>query len=272
MDTDIITIEDVDIFYRRSGSTGIPVVFVHGNSFSSRAFFKQIESDLADEYRLFAFDMPGHGGSADASIPERSYSLRGFASVCIQFAARLGIEEALFVGWSLGGHILLEASNRLEAARGFMIFGTPPLGISESPNSPFCSHPAAALTLQQHLSEDEIKAFVDALFRPGYKGDRSIFSEDLKRTDDRIRKVLSDAAGRGEFRDEVEIVKTLAAPLAVIQGEKEQLVNDSFLADLEYGNLFENRVVPVPEAGHTPQWENSKEFNAILRRFIKASC
>jgi pimeloyl-ACP methyl ester carboxylesterase len=268
MNTDTLSIGGLEIFYRRSGDSGTPVVFIHGNSFSSRAFSKQLDSALAEDYRLFTFDLPGHGESSDASDPSRSYSLRGFARTCIEFVSRLGIEDGFFVGWSLGGHVLFEASDRLKSARGFMIFGTPPLGASDSPHPPFHLHPAATLTLKRELSEEERETFVDALFRPGFDKNKEIFMEDLMRTDNRVRKVLADSADRGEFRDEVEIVKNLDKPLGVMQGAKDQLVNGDYLADLEYGSLFENRIIPVPGAGHTPQWENPETFNCILRRFI----
>ena len=38
----------------------------------------------------------------------------------------MGINDAVFVGWSLGGHLLLEAAERI-SARGYFIIAAPPL-------------------------------------------------------------------------------------------------------------------------------------------------
>src|SRR5690349_10408510 len=52
---------------RTSGTSGTAIVFVHGNSASSLAYQKQLESSLADHYRLIALDLPGHGSSPAAT-------------------------------------------------------------------------------------------------------------------------------------------------------------------------------------------------------------
>ncbi|MBC6416946.1 MAG: alpha/beta fold hydrolase, partial [Rhodospirillales bacterium] len=55
--------------------TGQPVLLIHGNSSCSQVFVHQLESDLAKDYRLLAFDLPGHGASPPAADPERSCSM-----------------------------------------------------------------------------------------------------------------------------------------------------------------------------------------------------
>ena len=42
---------------------GQPVLFIHGFSQCSLCWSRQLDSDLADDYRLVAMDMRGHGGS-----------------------------------------------------------------------------------------------------------------------------------------------------------------------------------------------------------------
>jgi len=115
-DTVTVTINEKEIFYRRAGDRGQPIVFVHGNSLSSRTFQKQLESDLADSYRLFAPDLPGHGQSFRAENPKSDYNPKAYAEMLTAFAREVEAENSIFVGWSLGGHILLEASDLLPDA------------------------------------------------------------------------------------------------------------------------------------------------------------
>ena len=48
-------------------SRGRPILFIHGFSQCWLAWSRQLNSDLADDYRLVAMDMRGHGLSEQAS-------------------------------------------------------------------------------------------------------------------------------------------------------------------------------------------------------------
>jgi pimeloyl-ACP methyl ester carboxylesterase len=59
--------------------------------------------------------LPGHGHSAPAAS-HAAYSLPGYAAVVTGFGRALGATDAVIVGWSLGGHIVLEAAPALPRA------------------------------------------------------------------------------------------------------------------------------------------------------------
>ena len=277
--TSTVTINAHKIFYRESGGSGRPILFIHGNSFSSRAFLKQLDSSLAESYRLIAPDLPGHGDSFRSGNPGTDYTLRGHAETLAAFARSVDAEDAVFAGWSLGGHILLEAADLLPRAKGFLIFGTPPLGAlptgTAAPESadgaadePFNSHPAAALIFQADLAESEREQVLKATFSPGYGGIPELFREDHQRTDPLVRSVMGEVVAAGNARDEIEIVRTFETPLAVVHGEDDQLINFGYLQSLRYANLYRNEIIVIPGAGHAAQWEAPEAFNAVLKEFI----
>ena len=105
----------------QSAGDGPPIVLVHGNSSSSRAFSRQLEGSLGRRRRVVAIDLLGHGRSEDAT-DAAAYLLPGHALALIAIAGNFGLDQAVFVGWSLGGHILLEAAKDLPRARGFAIY------------------------------------------------------------------------------------------------------------------------------------------------------
>lgn len=102
-----------EVAYLESSGTGRPVLFAHGNSSSSGTWRGMLDGPFGQRYRCLALDLPGHGASAPAPDPA-TYSLPGYATVLTGFAAGLGASDAVIVGWSLGGHIALEAATAME--------------------------------------------------------------------------------------------------------------------------------------------------------------
>lgn len=268
MQTQTLQIGSQTIAYYQSSGTGPAAVLIHGNSSSGRSFQHQLESPLGGKYRLVAIDLPGHGQSAPATDPQSTYTLPGYVKILDGVVEQLDLVEAVFVGWSLGGHIVLEAGDRLSQATGFMIFGTPPVGIPPAMGEAFLPHPAMANSFKADLTDEEMDAYVTAFFRPGVTDIPEVFRTGIRRTDGRARDVLGGSIGPGGYRDEVEVVANLSVPLAVLHGEQEQLVNKDYIGALTMPTLWRDAVQVIPEAGHAPHWEQPERFNALLEAFI----
>ncbi|ABD05918.1 Alpha/beta hydrolase [Rhodopseudomonas palustris HaA2] len=256
------------IAYRQSAGSGPTIVLIHGNSASSRAFAPQLDSPLGAKYRILVPDLPGHGESDDAADPAGTYNLPGYAAVLRQVVARLDAADAIFVGWSLGGHIVLEAAPDLAQARGFAIFGAPPISFPPAMDRAFLPTPAMAYTFQPELDEDQARAYVAAAFRPGVGELPAEMVADVLRTDGRARGQLAASIRPGGYRDEVAVAADLKQPLAVLHGAEEQLVNGAYFDTLTMPTLWRGRVQVIDDAGHLPQWEQAKRFNALLDAFV----
>ena len=244
------------------------MVLIHGNSSSSRAFSRQLDGPLGQRFRLIAVDLPGHGQSDNAKDP-RAYSLPGHARAVRAALDGLGIDEAHFVGWSLGGHVALEMAPDLRNPRGFVIFGTPPFSSGEAMSEAFLPNPAMKVTFQESVDRIEASAYVAAFFRPGFADIPPFFLDDFLRTDGRARSNLGATIGPGEFRDECAVVRDLRAPLAVLQGADEQLVNGGYFDSVAMPTLWRGAVQTIPGAGHAPQWETPRIFDALVEAFVQ---
>jgi pimeloyl-ACP methyl ester carboxylesterase len=253
--------------YRVSSGAGPTVVLVHGNSGSARSFARQLEGPIGERLRLVAIDLPGHGESQDAANPA-AYSLPGYARAVAALVKALGLEEAVFVGWSLGGHVLLEAAPDLPKAAGFMIFGTPPLAFPPAMAEAFLPNPAFGVGFSAEVSKEQAEAFVASFFRPGYADVAPAFLDDVMRTDGRARAHLGASIAPNGYRDEVAVVANLKRPLAIVHGAKEQLVNGAYFDSLTMPTLWRGAVQTIPDAGHAPQWEQAPAFDALLEAFV----
>jgi pimeloyl-ACP methyl ester carboxylesterase len=271
MTSGIITTTAGKIAWRQSAGTGPAIVLVHGNSASSKAFARQLDGPLGRKYRIIAYDLPGHGESDNATGPAATYTMPGYARVLRDVVAHFGVGDAVFVGWSLGGHIVLEAAPDLPEAAGFAIFGTPPLAFPPAMEQAFLPNPAMAFTFTRDLSDEQARTYVAVAFRPGAADFPAFMVDDVLRTDGRARESLAASIAPDGFRDEVEVVASLTQPLAVLHGAEEQLINGDYFGTLKMPTLWRGAVQTIAGAGHIPQWEQADTFDALLDAFA-ADC
>lgn len=255
--------------YRESAGIGRPIVLVHGNSASSKAWGKQFQGPLAAKYRLIAIDLPGHGDSGHAPAPETDYTIPGYSKTLAEFARKLELKNAVFVGWSLGGHTVIEAAADLPMASGLMIFGTPPVGKGKDGFAGFKGLLPAAFSPAP--TDDEINAFIAHLFAPNYAPIPAFFTADFRATDGAARANLGASSQKGLFKDEVAVVGSeLKIPLAIIDGKEEQIVDLDYLKRLKAPTLWRGEVQVVADAGHATQWEQAKAFDKLLDDFASS--
>jgi pimeloyl-ACP methyl ester carboxylesterase len=243
-------------------------VLIHGNSSSSRAFSRQLDGPLGERFRLVAIDLPGHGSSADAKDPAL-YAIKVQARTLQAAIEALGLKDAHFVGWSLGGHFVLELAPDLPHARGFVIFGAPPLAFPPSMETAFLPNPAMGLGFTEAIDRDQAATYVASFFRPGFTGIPAFFLEDVLRADGRSRAAVGASIAPGGYHDEAVVVKELKAPLAVLHGADDRLVNGAYFASVPMPTLWRGAVQIIPGAGHAPQWEAPEAFDALLAAFIE---
>lgn len=269
MQTRKLQVGDLSIAIYESEGSGPAALFIHGNSSSGRTFHNQLDGELGQKFRLVALDLPGHGDSDRATAnPAATYSLPGYAQVVNEVARQLDLTEAVLIGWSLGGHIALEAAKLLPEARGFVIYGTPPVGKPPAMDQAFLPNPTMASIFKPELSQQEISDWGASCLKPGAEVGAEFF-EDVGRTDGQARANLARSIGAGQYEDEVEIVQNLDRPIAILHGEHEQLVSLPYLNSLNIPKLWHGAVQVIPDAGHTTHQEQSARFNALLEEFIR---
>lgn len=265
-----ITINGQTIAYATSAGDGPAALLIHGNSSSGRSFQRQLESEVGARHRLVAIDLPGFGASQPVADPA-ALGLQGWAGVVRAVVEALELDPVVLVGWSLGGHVALEAVGDIPGARGVMIFGTPPIAFPPAMEQAFLPHPAMAATFKAELSEEEMDAYVASFFAPGYGERPAPFVEDIRASDGRARAAVAASIRPGGYKDEVEVVAGLQIPLAVLHGAEEQLVSGAYLETVAMPSLWRGAVQVIQGAGHAPHWEQPEAFNALLGAFL-ADC
>ena len=87
---------------------GPPILFLHGWSQNHLCWVKQYESALADEFRLVACDLRGHGMSEAPLEPEHYTDGKLWADDLAAIIDVLRLERPVLVGWSYGAFVICD--------------------------------------------------------------------------------------------------------------------------------------------------------------------
>ncbi|WP_296854899.1 alpha/beta fold hydrolase [uncultured Methanobrevibacter sp.] len=116
------TINGITINYELEGE-GKTIVFVHGLS-DSLAYWKVLSENLKNDYQTLIYDLRGHGESSD---DDRNTTIDLYQEDLYQLLKSLNIENAVFVGLSLGGNVILNlAVNHPEMVNGLVVMSSFP--------------------------------------------------------------------------------------------------------------------------------------------------
>ena len=99
----IIRVKNNDFYYEQHGS-GEDLVLISGFT-ADHAVWSAMLGTLAQSYRVLIFDNPGTGRSF---IPHGDYSLEAMTQDILGLLDHLGIEQAYFMGHSMGAGLLLQ--------------------------------------------------------------------------------------------------------------------------------------------------------------------
>jgi pimeloyl-ACP methyl ester carboxylesterase len=245
---------------------GFPILFIHGNSACRHAFRRQLDAPRLAGYRRIVFDLPGHGDSDDAPDPGRTYSRPGLADCVLELVGRLGIPHAAIVGASLGGHVAIEMLARSSVAKGLFLMGTPAVGANI--HEGFIGSVMKELASQGQLTSVDAQRFTKAVFGASCEP----FMAAVARTDRRFRSTLFAAARQGAGVDQRATLAENDTPVAIVNGEKDQLVNLDYIDSVPYANLWRDTCFRIAYASHSPYWDAADETNELLADFLKDLC
>ena len=101
-----ITLPVGEIRYAKYGDGAKTLIFIHGFGGDLDNWLFNT-SGLADQFTIYALDLPGHGRSVKAF---KEPSLKGMADVVLSFMDELKIDHANLIGHSLGGAISMKTA------------------------------------------------------------------------------------------------------------------------------------------------------------------
>jgi non-heme chloroperoxidase len=251
---------------------GPPILFVHGWSQAHLCWLRQVEGPLADEFRLVAFDLRGHGLSAAPAGLEHYIRSDLWADDVKAVIDTLGLQGAVLVGWSYAGLVItdyLRAHGDADLA-GINFVGAA-IRIGEQAMGPLIG--PGFTDIFARAAGSDLEAAIDAM----REFIERCFAVKLSRRDyERVlcwnmtaRPDVRAALGAREI-DGCDVLAALTRPVLVSHGRRDVTVLPA-MAELILGHCPTATASWYEEAAHGPFMEDPARFDDELARFARAA-
>jgi non-heme chloroperoxidase len=248
---------------------GPPIIFLHGWAQNHLCWHRQYDSGLADEFRLVAYDLRGHGMSDAPTGPEHYTDARLWADDLAAVIDHLALDRPVLVGWSYGGFVICDYLRTYGQDRvGAVDFVAAAVKLGESAfgtliGPGFLDHFADAISDDLPTSIRGVRAAVGAFpAEPLPAGDAETLLCSAMAVPAGIRAHLMAREIDGD-----DVLRTLAAPVLVTQGRADRGVLPA---------MAEHILATCPSAeaswydtGHTPHLEQPERFNRDLAELTR---
>jgi len=244
---------------------GPPILLIHGLSQSHLCWARQYESALAEEFRLVAYDLRGHGMSEAPLEPEHYTDGALWADDVAAIIDQLGLERPVLVGWSYGGFVICDylrdhGQDRIAAidfAGAVVTLGGAAFGTLIGPG--FLDHFPDATADDLPTNIRAIRALVKGWpARPYPPEEVETLLCSAMVVPARIRANLAARELDGD-----DVLRTLGVPLLVSHGRADTVVLPA-MADYVLATCPTAEASWYDGVGHTPFLEEPERFNREL--------
>jgi len=248
--------DGVPISYAVYGRGDVTVVFVHGWSCDSRYWYNQVPY-FSKKYRVITIDLAGHGNSG---FSRKVYTTEAFGQDVAVVLQQLDVKNAVLVGHSMGGEIILYAA-KISPER---VIGL--VGVDTLEDLGMVYPDEVKNSIYEPIAADfvpKVQEFVRSMFPAN--ADKALV-DTIARDMSSAPQEVALSSMREYFKVSApELIKGLAVPLKSVN------------ADLWPTNVEGNKkLVPSYEMalmkghGHFIMLEDPGQFNALLERMINS--
>src|ERR1700729_370546 len=246
---------------------GPEILFIHGFSQSYLSWMRQVDSDLAKDFRIVTYDLRGHGNSDKPLDPARYRDSKAWGDEVQAVIDAAGLKHPVLVGWSYAGRVISDY---------VATHGAGQLAGINFVDAPIKADPALVgdnLKNQPLMASEDLitnisatRAFVHGCFSKQPSADD--FETMLAFNMMVLPKVRAGLSGRP--LDATEMMSKLKLPVLVTHGAEDR---NAKLAVAQYtASVIPGAKLSVYEGGgHSPFYEDAPRFNAELAAFVRGA-
>ena len=253
-----------DIAYDLHG-TGQPIVLLHGFPLNRRMWRPQVGPMVEAGYKVVCPDLPGFGESPPLT---GSATMSGYADAVIALLDRLGLEQAVIGGMSMGGYVLLNLAERYPERLFAAMFLVTRAAADDASGKEKRTH------LTTEVEKGNLTAVPDVFEQVLFAPDTPLNRPGLV---DQVREWMELTPAQGvvhgllamrERDDYLERLSSLNVPSLVVGAERDLAVPPEHARQLAAG-LPQAELKIIPGAGHMVNMEEPDRFNQVLLDFLR---
>ena len=247
-------------------ATGRPILFIHGFSQCWLAWSPQLSSSLADDHRLVALDMRGHGLS---DKPRDGYGdSRLWADDVNAAITVLGLDHPILCGWSYGPLVILDYIRHYgeEGISGVhFVGGITKLGSEQAMSvltPEFLNLVPGFFSMDVEESVRSLNSLLRLCFvhEPSAAERYQMLGYNLTVPPCVRQGLLSRSL------DNDDLLPKIRKPVLVTHGADDAVVKAA-IVDQHQASIGHAQIHLMVNAGHAPFWDDAARFNQRLRAF-----
>lgn len=258
--------------YEAGNPDGPPILFLHGFTQNHLSWQQQFAGPLAEEFRLVAIDLRGHGAS-DKPLDAHHYNDSGlWANDVAAVIEAAGLDRPVLVGWSYGGYIIADyiRAHGEDAISGLVFVGAvTKAGTEEAMDmlgEEFKEVLGGVFSRDLHTNIDATRAFLRmATAEPVDRDFFEFILASAMMVPVQVRTGLFDRE-----LDNDDVLSGIRSPALVIHGAEDELVLASSAEHIA-GTVPGARLLLYEGVGHVPFVEDTKRFDRDLAEFVRAA-
>lgn len=252
------------VAYQRVGD-GPPLVLLHGGPSDSRQWRRQL-ADLSDEFTVVAWDMPGCGQSSD---PPPEWRTRDYVDCLADFIQVLNLERPHVLGLSFGSGLALELYRWHRSIVRTLILASAYAGWAGSLPPDVVEQRRQGMLKRIELPADQwAREWVPTLLTESAPAE----------VVDELTSILVDFHPEGQRalissgwtdHDAREILSQIEVPTLLLYGDRDARSPLDVAYDM-HASIPGSTLVVMQGVGHESDMEAPDQFNAEVRRFLRA--
>ena len=249
----------------QSGTSGPPIVFVHGTGGRAERWQRNLDAIAQQGFRTYAFDLPGHGFAAKGDGV--ACSVPAYAELLAGVIEKLGLEKPVVVGTSLGGHVAAYyASKNAGKVSSLVLVGSMGLvpigaesagkiqaGANNQSKEGVATKMARVIFDAKQITPDMIQEEFEINNSPGAKESFATLGKYI------VEQLDHDVVGSA--------LAGTGLPVLLVWGDQDKTVPPA-VAEKAQSAIPGSKRALIADTAHTSYFENATAFNTILLDFL----
>lgn len=256
--------------YEAGNPEGPPILFIHGITQSHLSWGRQMQGPLAEDLRLVAMDLRGHGAS-DKPLDAAHYTdSKLFARDIHAVIRSKSLERPVLVGWSYGGYVIADYLRHFGDGDigGIVLVGVSPrLGTEEAQadlGPEFLEAAGGLMSGDVRTNIEAVRNFLPLVTEEPLSDEvRDIAFGSAMMVPPAVRRALL-----GRELDNADLFASVDAPAIIAHGRHDRIVRLGTAREM--AEVMPNAELKVyDDSGHAPFLEEAERFNRDLAAFVR---